>query len=142
MNLMAIARSVTPQWIKVHLRTVRRGARYRRHLKQWHSAREVVRPVLAGDKLERVLIIACDPYSVVGSLGDDAMLSSAIGAAQAINQRVEIHTITEGEASNLKAREKLLISHEIWSKDDFYLAVAELANEIKFEGLSPLIRLH
>lgn len=44
-------------------------------------------------KLERLLVIASDPGAVVGSRGDDAMLSTVAAQARAINPEVQIGVI-------------------------------------------------
>ena len=44
-----------------------------------------IKKLAGGDHINRVLIVACDPYSVFGSIGDDAMITATVQHARARN---------------------------------------------------------
>ncbi len=72
-----------------------------------------------GDYLNRLLIVACDPFSVFGSIGDDAMITATIQHAVARNPDVEIDVLVEGGAAIDVARRRGLNPINIFGEADF-----------------------
>lgn len=76
-------------------RKLKTGLVSRIRIELWHRAIKAVESNTRSipPRLEKLLIIASDPAAVVGSRGDDAMLSAVTGQARAINPDTQIGVV-------------------------------------------------
>jgi colanic acid/amylovoran biosynthesis protein len=88
----------------------------RRHLKrwmdmrtlrrEWDTLRPAARPSPAGDSGERLLVLPCDPWSLDGSKGDEAMIQGAIGQLRKRLPGLRIAIVVASAEAERKARER------------------------------------
>lgn len=84
-----------------------------------------MKPIAAGGPLRRLLIVAGDPITLFGSLGDDAMITATLQHARASNPDVEIDILVDGMAHADAAYQRGFVPVDIFSKPDFIKALAQ-----------------
>lgn len=72
-----------------------------------------------GEKLNRILIVACDPFSVFGSIGDDAMITATQQHARDKNPNVDIDVLLEGVDAAELVRQRGFNPVDIFGAPDF-----------------------
>lgn len=87
-----------------------------------------IKTLAGGESLNRLLIVACDPFSVFGSIGDDAMITATMQHARAKNANVEIDVLVEGTGVMDSARQRGLNPINIFGETDF---VGALRNQFE-----------
>lgn len=87
----------------------------------------------ASTVLKRLLIVACDPRTVFGSIGDDAMITAVVQHARAINDRVEVDVVVNGLecADVLSARG--FVPVDIFGRPDFVGALQQQFKTRKYD---------
>ncbi|MGV2048912.1 polysaccharide pyruvyl transferase family protein [Agrobacterium sp. 22-209-1] len=78
-----------------------------------------IKNLAAGDHINRVLIVACDPYSVFGSIGDDAMITATVQHARARNPDVEVDILVEGTGASDLVRQRGFNPVDLFGEIDF-----------------------
>lgn len=84
-----------------------------------------MKPIAAGGPLRRLLIVAGDPITLFGSLGDDAMITATLQHARASNPDVEIDILVDGMAYADAAYQRGFLPVDIFSRPDFIKALAQ-----------------
>ncbi|AYM64402.1 hypothetical protein G6L68_16365 [Agrobacterium fabrum] len=121
------------EWIKYNERRNREptmGEFFRALQKEKRKLR-FARP--ASSVLKRLLIVACDPKTVFGSIGDDAMITAVAQHARAINDRVEVDVVVNGLecADILKSRGFSPV--DIFGRPDFVSALQHQFKTRKYD---------
>ncbi|AYM59356.1 polysaccharide pyruvyl transferase family protein [Agrobacterium fabrum] len=81
-----------------------------------------------GEHLNRILIVACDPFSVFGSIGDDAMITATVQHARERNPDVDIDVLLEGAHASELVRQRGFNPVDIFGDVDF---IAALCNQFE-----------
>lgn len=84
-----------------------------------------VKPIEIGSRLKRLLIVACDPLTVLGSVGDDAMITATLQQARSNNPHVEVDILVEGAECIDLVLERGFSPVDIFGKADFIEALAQ-----------------
>ncbi|WP_309579333.1 polysaccharide pyruvyl transferase family protein [Rhizobium rhizogenes] len=84
-----------------------------------------VRPVGGGGRLKRLLIVACDPLTVLGSVGDDAMITATLQQARSSNPQVEVDILVEGSECIGPVLERGFSPVDIFGRADFIRALTQ-----------------
>jgi polysaccharide pyruvyl transferase WcaK-like protein len=112
-----------------------REARYERLLsfqfealrKEWLSLSGDLSAVERSSGFDHFLIFPGDPGELLGSVGDEAMITACIQTARSINPNVQIYVLVEGEHASRSARSLGLEPVDIWGHTaDFLQNFAEV----------------
>ncbi|UXS12531.1 hypothetical protein FY133_17225 [Agrobacterium tumefaciens] len=94
-----------------------------------------MKPAAAGDRLSRLLIVAGDPITLFGSLGDDAMITATLQHARASNPDVEIDILVDGMDHADSAYQRGFVPVDIFGKPDFIKALAQQYATRKYDSV-------
>ncbi|QCM12384.1 hypothetical protein CFBP6625_18275 [Agrobacterium tumefaciens] len=106
------------EWVKYNERR-NQDIAIHRFFDALQEQKQQIKPLGGGDQLSRLLIVACDPFSVFGSIGDDAMITATIQHAYARNPNVEIDVLVEGDGAVDVVRQRGLNPINIFGEADF-----------------------
>lgn len=76
-----------------------------------------------------VIIVPTDAYTLVGSLGDDAMITASMAMARLWNPTAELYILTASEAADQTAERIGLKPIRIWQASNFSTASVEILRE-------------
>ncbi|MDB5651427.1 MAG: hypothetical protein JWL62_2947 [Hyphomicrobiales bacterium] len=131
MRARSILKAIFPKTIRALIVRARAALELRRFERQWARARRrVTERTLSA--LARVLIVPSDPLTLVGALGDDAMIGATI---EALGANIGIEIVTQGDAASRLACARGLVPVDIWANDDFPSALAALLNERLYDAV-------
>ncbi|TRA99515.1 MULTISPECIES: polysaccharide pyruvyl transferase family protein [Rhizobium/Agrobacterium group] len=102
-----------------------RDAALRHLFDSLQEQKRVIEPVAGDGRLNRILIVACDPITIFGSLGDDAMITAAVQHARAKNPDVEVDVLVEGQGFNNSLHQRGFVPVDIFGKPNFIKELAE-----------------
>jgi len=91
------------------------SARFNELTAEWAEARKSVPQTTERQGLRSLLIFPGDPEEVVGSIGDQAMITATIQRARAANPNVEIHVVVNGIHGAEVARSLGGKSLDVWN---------------------------
>ena len=77
---------------------------------------------------KRILIVPSDPRTLIGSLGDEAVLSTVVAMARLRNSSVEVDIIVDGKMAKATAVQRGLHPVDIWARFDYPAAVVQCLN--------------
>lgn len=107
-------------------------------VQMWQQATKQVaaNPSPRPGKLEKLLIIASDPGAVVGSRGDDAMLSTVVAQARAINPDIAIGVICASPTVSPIVEALGIRPEPVWDGNDFdaYLKLLDRYDSVVMIG--------
>ena len=138
MRVKSVIKKLLPAFALDAFRRARTERAMRHLLQGWDAAVGQLQPRKVDPSLKRLLIVPCDPNTLTGSLGDDAMMSAFIQAAQTKNPNVEIYALTASAAASAEARRRGYIAKEIWYVEDFPQTLANLLNQRSFDAVAAL----
>lgn len=138
MSIEPLARWVADAMVRPVLERLRPGRSVDRLVADWDAARlRVVRRPRRRPPA-RLLVVPSDAESLIGSLGDDAMIESCVAMAREREPTVEVHVlVATAEAAN-RARERGWQPEPIWRSRDFPAAVAALLDRPGFDAVVAL----
>jgi colanic acid/amylovoran biosynthesis protein len=97
------------------LRLIKRKIVWQRTVRSWQKVVHAMPAVSLSVKTNKILIIPPDPYTLIGSRGDEAMLDTLIKVARSNNPNVEFFVVTASNEADCAARGKELIPVQIWT---------------------------
>lgn len=130
--LVSLAKKVLPRFISESAHAYRNQQRLKALESEWSFVRAAPVKTDVLSKVRRVLIVPCDPWTVIGSVGDQAMITATIDY---INQRfddVSFWAVTANEQGDHVAHELGLGALRCWDERPFLDTYADLLqrNEI------------
>lgn len=135
---MKIIKKIVPSSVKKKLRGLIEDQAVSRLKKDWAAQRaHLAAPTqeVTGADLKKVLIVPTDPWTLIGAVGDDAMISSSVGMVRRKNATAEMYVITGDEAANKVAREIGLIPLMIWKDKNYCQSVVRAINDHAFDAV-------
>lgn len=138
MSVRDAVKSLVPQSVRTRIRAVRDGRSLDRLTAEWTAALLRVRPRVVRRPIEKLLILPSDPATLVGALGDDAMMQACAGVARQANPAVAIHVLTAGPQARQQAQVRGWVAEDIWNRPDFLSAYADLLNAQGFDSVAAL----
>lgn len=87
----------------------------------------------ASGELKRLLIVACDPKTLFGSIGDDAMITATLQQARAVNPDVEIDILVNGMEFAAVAIQRGFVPVDIFGRPDFIDALRRQFKTRKYD---------
>ncbi|MBO0126423.1 polysaccharide pyruvyl transferase family protein [Agrobacterium sp. OT33] len=106
------------EWVKFNERRNEEVA-IRRFFDGLQEQKRRIKPLAGGEHINRILIVACDPFSVFGSIGDDAMITATVQQARARNPAVEIDVLLEGADAAGLVRQRGFNPVDLFGNADF-----------------------
>lgn len=88
--------------------------RWRRDFGSLSRAKAMRTTAASVNGLGRVLLVPCDPWTLIGSRGDEAMLCAAVDHYKALNPDLEVHVLTATSQASLAAKARGWVPHQIW----------------------------
>lgn len=103
--MLSIFKSALPKPILDTLRQAKSGYSRTRKLSEFYAVRTHVRHRKALSPPQRVLVFPADPWTLTGSLGDEAMMTAAITHLKDQNRYLEVHMLCQEHLVGQLARE-------------------------------------
>lgn len=102
-------------FLREKLEAYRAEKRYRDTDTDWRAFRESIakRPLRTG-ALNRLVIIPCDPWTLTGSKGDEAMIQAVVKQLKDISPKLQVALITGSEAASETARKLGYEPIQVW----------------------------
>lgn len=106
--------------------------------REWGEARRNTSRFLVRRPIERILVVPPDPGTLMGALGDDAMVTSVLEMARARNPDVEIEVLTSRSDASETAATHGLKPVEIWGNLHFVRDLDALLTERCYDAVVAL----
>lgn len=104
----------------------------------WARTVKHLNPTTRSAGLRSILIVPSDARTLVGSLGDDAMITATEQMARKRNPDVEIHVLIDGAPAQELAKARGYVPNDIWSLPDFTDRFASLIAESRIDAVAIL----
>lgn len=138
----ALLKAVIPPVVRAEVRKWRQARQDRQDtsnletvMHHWTAVRDLVKPRTKPGTMAHVLVVPSDPHLLVGSYGDDAMISAVRHMAQQANPAATIHAIVSGPDAAAIAVQHGLIPHDIWAAENYASAVAGVLEQGNFDAV-------
>jgi polysaccharide pyruvyl transferase WcaK-like protein len=95
-------------------RNIKRKVMWQRTVRAWQNMVRDMPAVPLSAKTQKLVIIPPDPYTLIGSRGDEAMFDALIKVARNLNQDIEFFVVTGSDEADSAAKKKGLIPLQIW----------------------------
>jgi polysaccharide pyruvyl transferase WcaK-like protein len=146
-------KAVLPRPVLEKIRAVRHEANARKYeagvreqaraeweslLRNWERQAMPARPVAAAARARpRILVFPSDPRAIVGSRGDDAMITAVLEAARSVSPETEVDMFCEGDGERIAA-DMGFNPVAIGTDRDFPAAAAKLLGERAYDTYTAL----
>jgi polysaccharide pyruvyl transferase WcaK-like protein len=130
-----LARRLLPGAAWEHLKSRRASHSARGLFSQWQALTTGLTLLPRDKTTTRILLIPSDPRWIVGSCGDEAMITATVGMLDQVVPGAAIDIIVEGAAAVEIAKGLGFGPHNIWSSEDYPSAVARLMQENRYRAI-------
>lgn len=96
------------------LRGIKRKVMWQRTVRSWQNIIQGMPTVPLSTMTQKLIIIPPDPYTLIGSRGDEAMFDALLKVARTNNSNIEIFVITASDEADNAAKNKGLVPVQIW----------------------------
>lgn len=128
MSVKALVKSLIPTPLMKRLSAARTASRFETTLSDWDKATSRVVQRDAQRPVRRVLVVPSDTETLIGALGDDAMISAIGSMCRLVNPTAEIVIVIQGTAAAATARSRGLVPLDIWGAPDFMGEIVKILN--------------
>jgi len=118
------------------LRKLKRKVVWQRTVRSWQNLVREMPTVPISVNAHRLIIIPPDPYTLIGSRGDEAMFDALLKVARSNNRNIEFFVITASEEADLAAKKKGLVPVQIWKHAFSPKVILEKLKEISPDALA------
>ena len=136
MRLSSAIKNMVPPFIREQVRARRTRNAIEVFNTEWNEAATAPRPHQQRPPFERILLIPPDPGTLVGALGDDAMITSAIETAQARHPGVQVDALTGTDAASDFARCRGITPIQIWQDVNFVSAFQKQLSSTRYDAVA------
>lgn len=104
--------------------------------RQWRDVvnNMAARPCRGSHSIMRIIIVPADPWTLTGSLGDQAMIDATLVSIGKNFSNYSIHIMTASPEASEYATKRGWIAHEIWGQPDYVSAVHRLIVEQEIDA--------
>lgn len=95
-------------------RSIKRKLVWKPTVRAWQKTTRNMPSAPFSAKTRKIVIVPPDPYTLVGSRGDDAMIESLLGVVRKHNEDIQLYVITASDKADEAAKRKGLIPVQIW----------------------------
>lgn len=117
-------------------RDIKRKVLWKRTVRSWQEMVKDMPILPLNDKTEKLVIIPPDPYTLIGSRGDEAMFDALISVARSNNPNMEFFVITASDEADQAAKDKGLNPVQIWKHAFSPKIILEKLKEISPDALA------
>lgn len=123
--------------LKDKLEALRAEKRYRTTDADWAEMRRTIQPRRMADGTpKRLIIVPCDPWTLIGSKGDEAMIEAVVSQVKSASPELKVGMITGSDAASEVARELGYEPIQVWRHPLKH--VVQTIIDFKADGLAVL----
>ncbi|TBW32961.1 hypothetical protein EYW49_21145 [Siculibacillus lacustris] len=138
MQLKKALKSLVPPSLQARIRTWKAERAIAVFEAEWRESRRNAARIQVRRPIERILLVPPDPGTLMGALGDDAMVTSVVEMARARNPEVEIEVLTGRPVASEMAVAHGLKPVEIWESPHFVRDLDALLTKRRYDAVVAL----